>query len=640
MGQADQHTLTPDLISKSRNSTPDRLRRRLRGDLDNIVLTALRKDPQRRYASVEQFSEDISRHLKGLPVMARADSLGYRTAKFIRRHRIALSAAAMLVVTLVGGIVAVNQQRRRAEHRFNDVRKLAHSVVFDYNDAVADLPGSTPVRQRMVKDALEYLDSLATEAAGDRTLQRELASAYRKIGDVQGNSNMANLGDTSGALISYRKSLGILQALNQAEPANAQVESELGENFEKIGDALRTMGAVGEAEKNYQQAISLLEKSSATGNGTAQRRFADLLYRVGNLKGYRRTSNLGDSKGALEYHNRALALRESLAAADPSNVDLQIDMAESHRSIANMSSTTTSDLESAERHARQAVAIAQSLMNGERTSARGLRVLTEAQDALARQLLLKGELADALEVCVASLQTAERLLKIDPKNMQARQDLASGHTLAGNILFRKKDLAEALKHHREALMMDEAILADDPTNAAAKHWIVQNYMNIGTASAESGNLKEGLQNCQQALSILEALRQKKPDDMQTMEFTARVHERLAEIFEQLGNLHAALESQRHSIAFAEQALTRDPVNEPMQRLIASAAFSIGELCRHLAIGENSSEQWQEARKAYQRSLDLSVELRSRGALLRDFAAKADQLPGKIAACDTALAKIH
>src|SRR5439155_303622 len=96
--------LTPDSVSKTRDATPDRLRRRLRGDLDNIVLTALRKDLQHRYASVQQFSEDIRRHLKGLPVIARADTLGYRATKFIRRNRISVAAAAMVLITLVGGL--------------------------------------------------------------------------------------------------------------------------------------------------------------------------------------------------------------------------------------------------------------------------------------------------------------------------------------------------------------------------------------------------------------------------------------------------------------------------------------------------------------------------------------------------------
>ena len=84
---------------------PERLRRRLQGDLDNIVLMAIRKDPQRRYGSAEQFSDDIRRYLEGLPVIARRDTLGYRSSKFLRRHMAATVAVAGVLVALVAGLI-------------------------------------------------------------------------------------------------------------------------------------------------------------------------------------------------------------------------------------------------------------------------------------------------------------------------------------------------------------------------------------------------------------------------------------------------------------------------------------------------------------------------------------------------------
>ncbi|HEY3026915.1 MAG TPA: protein kinase [Pyrinomonadaceae bacterium] len=632
--------LTPESVSSTREGNPDRLRRSLRGDLDNIVLMALRKDPQRRYASVQQFSEDIRRHLARLPVIARGDGLAYRTSKFIRRNRVGVAAATMILFTLVGGIIAVNQQRRRAERRFNDVRQLAHSVVFDYHDAIADLPGSTPVRQRMVRDALKYLDSLASEASNDQGLQRELATAYRKIGDVQGNSNMANLGDTTGALISYRKSLAIRQALTQSQPDNKELQIELAESYERIGDAQRTTADVVEADKNYQHAIGLLEKAS-TGDSSQQRRLADLLYRVGNLKGYPRTANLGDTKGALEFHGRAQVIRESLSAANPNDINLRIDLAESHRSIANILAAASNDLTAAEPHARQAVSIAQSLVSTNHTSARTLRVLTEAQDALARLLMLNGQTTGALEVCLKSLETAERMLAIDPKNMQARQDLASGHTLAGNICTKMGDGKNALRHHRESLLMNQAITADDPTNEAAKVWIGQNYLNIGSAFAETHNLQAALGSYQQAVTIFEGLRQKKPGGIQAIQFVARAYDKLGETRLKLGDLKAALESLRHSVEFAEQSLARDSANDIMRRLVAVTYSNLGEVRSRLAAQRKApeserNEQWLEARKAYQRSLDLFLDLRDRGVLTKEFYDKPEQVTLKIAACDAAL----
>src|SRR5438094_8662935 len=167
----------------------------LRGDLDNILLMALRKEPQRRYQSVEQFADDIRRHLESRPVLARKDTIGYRARKFVRRNRVAVAGALLILVSLIGGLIATAWQAHRAtvqkalaERRFNDVRELAHSVLFDYHDAIKNLPGATRVRERLVKDALNYLDSLAREATGDPALQRELAAAYERVGDVRGEA--------------------------------------------------------------------------------------------------------------------------------------------------------------------------------------------------------------------------------------------------------------------------------------------------------------------------------------------------------------------------------------------------------------------------------------------------------------------
>src|SRR6202171_92880 len=224
--------LTPESVSKTRDSRPEKLRRKLAGDLDNIVLMSMRKEPHRRYSSVGQFSEDIRRHLEGLPVVARKATLSYRAAKFVRRNTVAVAAAAVISLILIAGVAATGWETHvargeraraeaagtRAERRFNQVRKLAHSVLFDYNEAIQDLPGSMPVRARLVKDALEYLDSLAGEANDDPSLQRELATAYEKVGDVQGRTLRANMGDTAGAKDSYRKALRIRETLVAANP--------------------------------------------------------------------------------------------------------------------------------------------------------------------------------------------------------------------------------------------------------------------------------------------------------------------------------------------------------------------------------------------------------------------------------------
>ena len=200
----------------NKQTDPRSKKQALLGDLDNIILKALRKEPERRYSSVEQFSEDIRLHLAGLPVMAITDTWGYRATKFVGRNKVPTVAAAVFLVTILGGSSATlyqariaQRERLRAEQRFNDVRTLANSFLFEFHDAIQPLSGSTPARKLVVSRALEYLDKLAVEATDDVALQRELGTAYERIGKIQGNSYFPNLGETDGAMTSYHRSLEI-----------------------------------------------------------------------------------------------------------------------------------------------------------------------------------------------------------------------------------------------------------------------------------------------------------------------------------------------------------------------------------------------------------------------------------------------
>jgi serine/threonine protein kinase len=136
-----------------------RLARELRGDLDTIVMTALQKDPPRRFPSVEALSEDLRRYLEGLPVRARPEGSLYRAGKFVRRHKGGVAAAALVFLSLLAGLVATawqariaDEQRRRAERRFADVRGLANSLLFEIHDAIEDLAGGD-ARPRAARQA-------------------------------------------------------------------------------------------------------------------------------------------------------------------------------------------------------------------------------------------------------------------------------------------------------------------------------------------------------------------------------------------------------------------------------------------------------------------------------------------------------
>jgi serine/threonine protein kinase len=129
-----------ETIAARRSETVRSLERRLAGDLDYIVLKALEKDPARRYGSVDQLAQDLRRHLQGFPVLARGQTTAYLLSRFVRRHRVAVVTTGLVVASLVAGLAGTAWQARVASRRFNDVRGLAHAVVFDIHDAIANLP--------------------------------------------------------------------------------------------------------------------------------------------------------------------------------------------------------------------------------------------------------------------------------------------------------------------------------------------------------------------------------------------------------------------------------------------------------------------------------------------------------------------
>ena len=174
-------------VTRASNSPQSAIRnpKFLRGDLDNIVLKAMRKEPARRYASVGQFSEDIRRHLTGLPVIARKDTVTYRASKFVNRHRIGVAAAALVLLSLVGGIVATliqvrtaRRERAKAEAISGFLQKTLHA-----SDPALNLSG-----QPTVKDLLDDASKrLATEELSDQPevraeLQRIIGTSYLSLG--------------------------------------------------------------------------------------------------------------------------------------------------------------------------------------------------------------------------------------------------------------------------------------------------------------------------------------------------------------------------------------------------------------------------------------------------------------------------
>lgn len=217
-------TITPELVSHARDTQPDKLRRNLSGDLDNIVLMCLRKEPARRYQSVEAFDEDIRLHLAGLPIVARKDAPAYRTSKFIKRHRAAIAASLIVVAALCSGVILTNlyfnfNRNREAStatattnNPLGNVRTIAVLPLKSLSDAPQDqelrvgmadsiVTKLTAVKQiavRPTSSTVRYLDQNYDAVEVGRTLQVDSVlegSVQRAANDLKINLQMVNVAD-------------------------------------------------------------------------------------------------------------------------------------------------------------------------------------------------------------------------------------------------------------------------------------------------------------------------------------------------------------------------------------------------------------------------------------------------------------
>jgi non-specific serine/threonine protein kinase/serine/threonine-protein kinase len=419
-------TVTAQAVSETRDEIPEKLQRRLRGDLDNIVLKALRKEPERRYASVEQFSEDIRRHLEGLPVIARPDTFFYRSGKFVKRHKASVAAAITVLLTLIVGLaVTVHEtyiaraERAKAEQRFNDVRKLANSLLFEVHDAIQTLPGATPARKLIVDRALQYLDALAKEAKGDLSLQRELGAAYEKVGDVQGGFRSANLGDVPGSIASYRKSLAIRQAVVAADPENVAAERELITAHGKLSDSLMGVGDSAGSLDQLHQLLPIAERlSAADPKNLADRRNLALAYLD---YGWKRAGS-ANWKTGVDDCRKAAAMLESLVAADPGDKRTRRVLALAYERIGDLlSEYGQQHAESLAMH-QKALAIEDDLLKQDPQNTVLRRQRAWETVGIGDQLLAQGDGSGGLAKYREGLSTLQALSLADPKNVQFKKD--------------------------------------------------------------------------------------------------------------------------------------------------------------------------------------------------------------------------
>lgn len=529
---------------------PHLKRKALSKDLDNITLKALRKEPERRYNSVEALADDIERHLKGLPVTARPSTFAYLASRFVKRNRIAVGAGIVVVMALLAGLtVAIwqariaRQERDRAEARFSDVRKLSNSLLFEIAPKIERLQGSVEARELLVRRALEYLDSLAGETRDDEGLQAELALAYQKVGDLQGNPSKPNLSDFAGAIESYEKSKAILKALPQSVETDAKLaatfrelaairfaQSEIKGSLEdseaalEILNRLRTEnpdsidlakafnatrlehGHTFAINNQYDIAIPIYLESIQQLSGLDQRDpETKRLFALGNAYLSNGLSWNDQQSEAEAVNEKAVSLAEELRREHPNDANIQ----QTILTVFNLASSTFEGIKNdvALGFAAKALAVARRSAELDPADTQARQNLGKAFSRYGIVLTLSNRVNEGFGYLNEAEKTMHSLILREPRNRVYQDDIGTLYTRFGDAEEKRSNLTGALEAYKKSAEIFHGIALSDEKNLVARRDWAQAVKSVGVVQIKLGQKHDARISLNQAIDIVGKLKQ-------------------------------------------------------------------------------------------------------------------------------------
>jgi serine/threonine-protein kinase len=419
MGEA----VTPDAVGSARSVRPDVLARRLRGDLDTIVLMALRKEPERRYASVEHLAGDIRRHLAGLPVSAHRDTFGYRFAKFAKRHSVGTAVGAVVVLLLGAAVSTVVWQARVASRERDTAIAAGEQSKATMRFLQQMLASVDPGERGPAVTVREVLDEAAvrvdTELAGQPLVQAGLRTTIGRT--------YLSLGLFDAAEAQLRGSLEQRRALRG--PRHPDVADSLCD----LADLLYARQSLDEAQATIEQALDIYRDT--TFRDTTGARHADMpkaLTRLGAVQWAK-----GRLDEAEEAHRQALAIRRETSGAG------SLEVAESLNALSTVF-VAQGRLDEAEPGLTEALEIRRAKLGPEHP------LVAESLGNLAVTLKRQGDLDGAERAYLQALDLGRKLLG------DAHPDVAITRKNLAMLYLQRGDQAAAEQQLRACLVTREA----------------------------------------------------------------------------------------------------------------------------------------------------------------------------------------
>jgi len=470
------------MLERALNGKQDR-------ELEGVIAKATQADAADRYATVEQLAGELRAWLNLLPLSVYSHDGRYRARKWIRRNRLAVAAAAIVLLTLAACIFFTQRsarkalaERDRAVRSAEAVEALAHRLLFDFQEQLKDLGSSTDAQHQLATTTLTYLNQLALDPSlASDALRLDMANAYTRMGNLLGNPYDENLGKPKEAIGALQRAVATASDLVVKAPTSkdarftlAMAQRSLAEVEFGVGDAQSSLHAMTESATNFQL---LAQARDATPGQLMEA--ASTLGSLGDVYGMPEAASLDDIHNAIECYEQQIALSQRALQIDPANVRARRSVAIGEYKNATLI-VDHKPVEAIEGY-RQALGELNGLPQQALSAAPTLRLLYLIEAHLGRAYASQGKRAEAVAATLHARDEAAAIVARDPLDDRARFDLATTDKTLGDHMVSANDRKGAMQAYRQALDTFDFILRRDPGKA-----VVQQHRQEVEAILERG----------------------------------------------------------------------------------------------------------------------------------------------------------
>jgi tetratricopeptide (TPR) repeat protein len=400
----------------------------------------------------------------------------------------------LIVLSLAGGLALALYEARlaraaqaRSERHFADVRRLANEYLFEVDAAIRFLPGSTQARELVVSKALQYLDTLTRESGGDPQLQRELASGYERIGDIQGGALLeGNLGQLSAARASYERAVAIRRQLVLRQPSDISDATALADGYLALGRAWQLLANYRAAAAAGDEAIQLADRrvQSRADPGARQQLARAITFAVYPYL------QLGDRDRAQALADQAVSLWRSIVAAAPRDRDARYGLMRGLHDMGVLRSSLNQH-EAAADNLGQSAALGEELLRENPQDQRLSRQLAQTLLTLSNVLVDAGHPREAVDRVQRGIALRKPEIDAAPNDTTSLVFLRNAHHMLGWAEQAVGDFDAAAKDYLEASALLRRVLLNEPANNLLRQALGVSCQQLAATYEAAAQLRGG-----------------------------------------------------------------------------------------------------------------------------------------------------